>query len=135
MKKCSMSCLCSGTNRSTGHFEDYLAINDNELTLSVTLMYPCSPLPPWTPSLPHVVQCFPLSFEPTNRPIPLKHTHSLWHLFFNIKGRPTHYCSVPTTKINRHFSVFCNSSELSAALWKYLPCTNYCYVTFKSNFT
>lgn len=39
MKKCCMSCSCSGTNRSTEHFQDYLAINDNELTLSVVLMF------------------------------------------------------------------------------------------------
>lgn len=34
MQKCSRSCLCSGTNRSTEHFQDYLAIDENELTLS-----------------------------------------------------------------------------------------------------
>lgn len=45
MKKCSMSCLCSGTNRSTEHFWDYLAINDNELTLSLMLMHQRSPPP------------------------------------------------------------------------------------------
>lgn len=44
MQKCSRSCLCAGTNRSTEHFQDYLAIDDNELTLS-DVTAPCS-LPP-----------------------------------------------------------------------------------------
>lgn len=44
MKKCSIACLCSGTNGSTEHLWDYLAISDNELTLSAMLMYQYSPV-------------------------------------------------------------------------------------------
>lgn len=44
MKKCSIACLCSGTNGSTEHWGDYLAISDNELTLSAMLMHQYSPV-------------------------------------------------------------------------------------------